>query len=275
MEKRLYITTNLVNGKVYAGKHNWKEGTKYMGSGYALKKAFVKYGKDKFKIRWLKLKIESSEDLDRLEIRLIRLLKYRYGNKCYNIQKGGCGGYFTYYMNDEEKQEVFRKISEGKKNQYAKGATEAQIDGRKRANEKKRENFKDPLFYDKFVNEIVKKQAETRRKNFEENGMSEKMKMWHKDLVKHSIIYVTYRIVYPDGNEVVGTDSLQDFQKKYITQDNVFSYIRQNGVMTFLQKKNVSKHLFPTGTKLYYISETKAIDINEETGGSSVPPVSI
>jgi hypothetical protein len=40
----------------------------------------------------------------------------------------------------------------------------------------------------------------------------------------------------------------------------------------FLQKKNVSKHLFPTGTKLYYISETKGIDANEETGGSSVPP---
>ena len=45
--------------------------------------------------------------------------------------------------------------------------------------------------------------------------------------------------------------------------------------MTFLQKKNISKHLFPTGTKLYYISEKRAIDVQEETGGSSAPPVSI
>jgi hypothetical protein len=274
MEKRLYITTNLVNGKMYAGKHNWKEGTKYMGSGYALKKAFAKYGKDKFKIRWLKLKIKSSKDLDRLEIRLIKLLKYRYGNKCYNIQKGGCGGYFTYYMNEEEKQEVFRKISEGKKNQYARGATEAQLDGRIRANQKKKDQFKDPVFYDNFVNITVKKQIETRKKNYEQFGCSEKIKKWTKELAKYNVVYVTYKIIYPNGEEVVETNSLQDFQKKYITQDNVFSYIRQNGVMVFLQKKNVSKHLFPTGTKLYYISETKGIDANEETGGSSVPPVS-
>jgi hypothetical protein len=86
-EKRLYIVRNLINGKVYGGKHYWSPDTKYMGSGYALKKAFGKYGKENFSIRWLKLKIKSSEDLDRLEIRMIRLLKYIFGNRCYNIKR--------------------------------------------------------------------------------------------------------------------------------------------------------------------------------------------
>jgi group I intron endonuclease len=43
----IYLTTNLVNGKIYIGQHNGTSSS-YKGSGVALKRAFKKYGKDNF-----------------------------------------------------------------------------------------------------------------------------------------------------------------------------------------------------------------------------------
>ena len=44
----VYKTTNLINGKIYVGKY---EGNRenYLGSGYILKKAIKKYGRENFK----------------------------------------------------------------------------------------------------------------------------------------------------------------------------------------------------------------------------------
>lgn len=261
MDKRLYITTNLVNGKVYAGKHHWKEGSTYMGSGYALKKGFEKYGRDKFKIRWLGLKIETPEELDRLEIRLIRLLKFRYGNRCYNIQKGGCGGYFSFYMTDDEKQEVYRKISEGKKRQYANGLTEAQIDGRKKANIKRKETFKDPIFYNNFITETVKKQTITRKENHRLHGVSNKMSSWLKKLKKHNVKHITYELIFPDNSSKIETKTVNEFMESYNTDWNIFSVARTEGCFVFKRRTTRTKHPFPEKTKLYILSEIKECDM--------------
>jgi hypothetical protein len=51
MEKRyyIYITTNLINGKQYIGKHYGLINDDYFGSGILLQKALKKYGKENFK----------------------------------------------------------------------------------------------------------------------------------------------------------------------------------------------------------------------------------
>ena len=266
MEKRLYITQNIINGKVYAGKHMWKEGSVYMGSGYALKKAFVKYGKENFKIRWLKLDIKSSEDLDKREIRLIRLLKYRYGGKCYNIQKGGCGGYWTYYMNDEEKREVFDKISEGKKRQYANGETEKQIDGRIRQSETLKNRFKnDKDLYNKVFVEGAIKKGKSFKRRIEECGHSEAELSHRRNLINYSLVYVTYKLIYPDGVEVVETNTLKDFQSKYKTEDVIFAYIKRDGKYKFKRRISTTKHIFPVGTEIHYISEIRGNELTNPT----------
>ena len=261
-EKRLYIVRNLINGKVYGGKHYWSPDTKYMGSGYALKKAFEKYGRENFKIRWLKLKIKSSEHLDQLEIRMIRLLKHIFGNRCYNIQKGGCGGYFTYYMSDIEKQKVFRKISEGKKRQYANGFSEEQLLGHKKANQSKKYRMdNDPDYY----NTVYIKGNEKRMKSLKERrkalGSTQKEIDRHKDLIKYSQKITTYKILYPNGFEVVETKTITEFMETYKTEYNIFIDSRRNGKFIFKRRTSMTKHPFPPNTELYIINEVRGCDV--------------
>jgi len=261
-EKRLYIVRNLINGKVYGGKHYWQPNTKYMGSGYALKKAFLKYGKENFSIRWLKLKIKSSEHLDQLEIRMIRLLKYIFGNKCYNIQKGGCGGYFTYYMNDEQKQEVFKKISEGKRRQYANGLSEEQLLGHKKANESKKYRMdNDPNYYDKVYIEGNRKRIESLKKRRKLQGPTQKEIDRNKDLIKYSQKITTYKILFPDGNEIVETKTITEFMDVYKTEYNIFIDARRNGKFVFKRRTSMTKHPFPPNTELYIINEIRGCDV--------------
>lgn len=262
MEKRLYITKNLVNGKVYAGKHMWKDGSTYMGSGYALKKAFVKYGKENFSIRWLRLNIKDSEDLDRREIRLIRLLKYRYGNRCYNIQKGGCGGYFTYYMTDEQKQEVFDKISEGKRRQYANGLSKEQLDGHRKANDRKRYRMKNEEgYYEKVYIEGNQKRLESLKKRREEDGSTQKEIDRHKDLIKYSQKITTYKLTYPDGSELIETKTINDFINHYKTDWNIFVVARKEGKFIFKRRTCRTSHPFPPKTELYILDEVRGCDV--------------
>lgn len=277
MKYKLYITINKLNGKLYAGKRYWTPGTSYMGSGLALKKAIEKYGRENFEVRWFKFHIDTPSDLERLEIKLIRRLRNKFGReRCYNMSNGGRGGCYRSDADDERKKEVGELISIGKRKQYEKGVTNQQLEGRKKMKETKKLLYKDPEFYNKFVSETVVKQQESRKKRRMVEGWSKKEKMRNEILPKYSLVLVTYKIKYPNGDEIIETNTLKDFQEKYNTQDIVFSHIKKHGVLRFLQKKNVSKHTFPTGTELHYISECRWVDTykNEETGGSSAPPVS-
>jgi hypothetical protein len=277
-QKRLYIVKNLINGKVYGGKHFWFPETKYMGSGYALKKAFKKYGKENFRIRWLKLDVKSSEHLDKLEIRLIRLLKYKFGNNCYNIQKGGCGGYFTYYMNDEQKREVFKKISEGKKKQYSEGPSKKQIEFWNAHSAKLKQKYKyEPDFYEKMCVKGNRKRIESLKKRRETQGPTQKEIDRHKKLPKYTQKYITYKLVYPNGEEFIETKYINDFITTYKTDWNIFVVARNEGKFVFKRRTSRTSHPFPTKTELYILHEIMGNDayINEEPGGSSAPPGSV
>ena len=45
----IYLTTNLINGKKYIGKHYGELNDDYLGSGNLIKLAINKYGKENFK----------------------------------------------------------------------------------------------------------------------------------------------------------------------------------------------------------------------------------
>lgn len=89
----IYLTTNLITGKQYIGKHhsNIFVGNKYLGSGKILKQAIEKYGKENFTVELLK-GCETLEELNAAEIYYIDIYNARTDSNFYNIRKGGdCG----------------------------------------------------------------------------------------------------------------------------------------------------------------------------------------
>lgn len=88
----IYKTTNLVNGKIYIGRHKSSVFTNYKGSGKALWNAINKYGWDNFKVELL-CECESSEELNEKEKFYIKEYNTKDKSIGYNISDGGEQGY--------------------------------------------------------------------------------------------------------------------------------------------------------------------------------------
>lgn len=89
----IYKTINLINNKMYIGKHRATvfEPNRYIGSGPILMKAIKKYGKENFKcelIEWC----ETKQQLDEREQYWIAYFNCQQDSSYYNIAKGGEGG---------------------------------------------------------------------------------------------------------------------------------------------------------------------------------------
>lgn len=87
----VYKTTNLINGKYYIGKYAGRKIT-YLGSGIALRKALVKYGKVNFK-RDILEHCNSLEELADREKYWIDLFDAVRDPRSYNLTEGGHGGF--------------------------------------------------------------------------------------------------------------------------------------------------------------------------------------
>ena len=132
MEKHyIYLTKNIVNGKSYVGKHTYRGkdsfDKNYLGSGYLLKRAIKKYGKDNFIQEILEYNSSKEENAER-EVFWIKELNTLVPNG-YNIDKGGTGGgvylssenskfiqlYTWENYTDEERNERIEKMKNGLK----------------------------------------------------------------------------------------------------------------------------------------------------------------
>lgn len=99
----VYKTTNLVNGKIYIGKHetdNLDDG--YLGSGNLLRRAIKKYGEENFK-REILFECSTKEEMNAKEAELVNegFLKR---DDVYNIKLGGNGGFD--YINETHRNTV-------------------------------------------------------------------------------------------------------------------------------------------------------------------------
>lgn len=87
----IYRITNKLNGHTYIGQHKYTDNNdpmgKYKGSGKLLKRAYNKYGIDKFETEILYRNIRDKSTVDAMEIWAIKKYKPEY-----NIAEGGSGG---------------------------------------------------------------------------------------------------------------------------------------------------------------------------------------
>jgi hypothetical protein len=89
MKSFVYITTNLINGKKYLGKHNGKHDD-YLGSGTVLKDAIKKYGKENFEREIVK-ECLTDEAAYELEKQLSETWNVVSDPNWYNMRIGGEG----------------------------------------------------------------------------------------------------------------------------------------------------------------------------------------
>lgn len=249
MEYLLYITKNNINGKVYAGKHIGTREDSYIGSGPThFLRAVRKYGKENFTRRWLRLKIPSEEQLNNLEIRLIRLLKHYWKSNCYNIHRGGTGGYLCKYMSPEERLEVNRRITEGKLKQYQNGPTIYQILGRvKQKQTLKHRHTYDPVLRSKMIQRQITK-GKTLSDRIKSHGLTENEQRRNKLHREHGNFKLIYNIIYPSGIITQYTDNHVNFLKKHNLEDTVFTTLHKTGKFTIKRRTVNTNHMFPVGT---------------------------
>lgn len=106
-----YKITNKLNGKYYYGSG---QSDGYYGSGFALKRAYEKYGKDQFKYEVLRY-FDTREDAFRFEQLFLSIFKLDIDPKSYNTCRNANGGYISkgVYDSNREFLKKFRQTEEG------------------------------------------------------------------------------------------------------------------------------------------------------------------
>ncbi len=101
----IYLTTNLINGKIYVGKRKLKKFSHYYkGSGTILREAFKKYGRENFSCILIDT-AETNEELCTKEQYWIKYYNSRDPDIGYNITAGGEGS-IGYKHSEEAKQKM-------------------------------------------------------------------------------------------------------------------------------------------------------------------------
>ena len=114
----IYKITNNINGKFYYGVHNGNNTETYMGSGSLLKKAQAKYGLNNFSKEIL-LWFDTIKEAYEYEAVIVNEKQIN-NPMCYNIKKGGDGG-FDHINSDIEHQRMAGHISFNKMKEERSG----------------------------------------------------------------------------------------------------------------------------------------------------------
>ena len=92
----IYQTTNLVNGKIYIGKHITTDiEDEYFGSGNLIRAAINKYGLENF-VKTILFELQNEEEMNLLE-KCVVTQEFCDREDTYNINVGGNGGWGKYH----------------------------------------------------------------------------------------------------------------------------------------------------------------------------------
>lgn len=110
MKYFIYLTSNLITGKKYIGKHHGELDDDYLGSGILLQKAIKKYGKENFKRDILYIS-KNAEENNQKEIEFIKAYNAVENKEFYNIAPGGDGGDIFHTLPLEQQKQIRKEIS--------------------------------------------------------------------------------------------------------------------------------------------------------------------
>lgn len=115
----IYKITNLVNGKIYIGKHQTKDmNDGYMGSGKHLKRSIDKYGIENF-TKEILFQFDNESDMNAKEAELVTE-EFVKEDTNYNLCPGGQGGWgyvnTSGLRNKGHDKEMYNKVSQTLKN---------------------------------------------------------------------------------------------------------------------------------------------------------------
>lgn len=195
----VYITTNLINGKYYIGKHKGEVDDKYLGSGIILKQAIEKYGRVNFEKEVIVI-CSTEEEVNTWEKKIIE--ENLTDPNCYNIAPGGEGGYTTKYFSEEERQIIRQKAIKTRKNYILEHPEEV-----KAWHNKQRKTLLQNLENHK---NAIKRGLSLKTKEEKEN---QHKKITQKKLGKG--YYSEFQLIDPSGNVVMQSIGAESIAKKY------------------------------------------------------------
>jgi len=170
----IYLTTNLLNGRIYIGQsiHN---DPNYYGSGSLILKDLKELGKKYFKKEIL-CECKTKKELNEKEIFWIYTLgaHVRYGN--YNLTEGGDGGY-------KHSEETKQKISESKKGVKKSNETRKKMSiAKKNMSDEVKQKISNSHKGKKLSNETKQKISKGNKGSYRSEESKEKMKLSHKNI---------------------------------------------------------------------------------------------
>ena len=178
----IYLTINMINGKLYIGKKKSKKflGNKYLGSGKILNQAIKKDGSENFVVALIESIYGNMEELNEAEKYYIELFDAVNSDLFYNIKPGGDGGRGTgWHHKESSKQKIKESNRISQTGKHHSGKT------RKLMSES-RTGEKHPM-YGKHHSEKSKKQMSESAKNREQppqctsEGNPMKGKHWYNN----------------------------------------------------------------------------------------------
>lgn len=186
----IYVTTNLINGKMYVGQRkinnkNGKGWIKYLGSGTHLENAIKKYGKENFDRKIIDIAFNKNE-LNYFEYYYTKIFNSVNNDNWYNMIYGGkCGGGMKGKKFTEDHKQKLSESKKGDKNpNYGKKYTEEEL-----KELSKRVSGKNNPMYGKCKEESPmygKKHSEETKQKMREAALGEKNHNYGKSMSKEA-----------------------------------------------------------------------------------------
>lgn len=249
----VYLTQNMLNGRVYIGQHKAKEfDTKYYGSGKILRQAIEKYGIECFNCELLE-SCDTKEQLNLAEKNWIIHFKSLGDDvDLYNIADGGEGGDIYHTLSNEDRKKFRAKCKPDKsKRDYVASGKKAwetrKRHGTDKMSDEQRQKLVDSHKGKKRSIESVNKGVRTRK----QRGYK------HSDVTKRKI---------SEGNK---GKKLSDEQRKKLSERNKLRVGELNAFYGKTHSDETKLHIGEKSKEWY--SKNKVIWINDGKTNTRIP----